>query len=46
MAKSSSVQSHVVKMIEWIERLAVLRAELLVEMSTDLILHSLPDSFS
>ena len=46
MVESSSVQSHVLKMIEWIERLAVLGVELPVEMSTDLILQSLPDSFS
>ena len=46
MAESSSVQSHVLKMIEWIETLAVLGVELPVEMSTDLILHSLLDSFS
>ena len=46
MAESSSVQAHVLKMIEWIERLVVLRVELLVEMSTYLILQSLLDSFS
>ena len=46
MAESSYVQAHVLKMIEWIERLAVLEVELLVEMSTDLILQSLLDSFS
>ena len=34
MAESSSVQSHVLKMIEWIESLVVLGVELLVEMST------------
>ena len=38
MAESSSVKTHVLKMIEWIERLAVLGVELLVEMSTYLIL--------
>ena len=43
MAESSSVQAHVLQMIKWIERLAVLGVELLVEMSTDLILS---DSFS
>ena len=46
MAKSSSAQAHVLKMIEWIERLAVLGVELPVEMSMDLILQSLPDYFS
>ena len=46
MAELSSVQSHVLEMIEWIERLVVLGVELPVEMSTDLILQSLPDSFS
>ena len=46
MAESSSVQAHVLKMIEWIERLAVLGVELPVEMSTDLILQSLTESFS
>ena len=46
MAESSSVQAHVLKMIEWIERLAVLGVELPVDMSTDLILQSLPESFS
>ena len=38
MAESSFVQAHVLKMIEWIERLAVLGVELPVEMSTYLIL--------
>ena len=38
MAESSSVQAHVLKMIEWIERLSVLGVELHVEMSTNLIL--------
>ena len=46
MAESSSVQAHVLKTIEWIERLAVLRLEVPAEKSTDLILQSLPDSFS
>ena len=46
MAESSSVQAHVLKMIEWIDRLAVLGVELPIEMSTDLILQYLPDSFS
>ena len=46
MAESSSVQAYVLKMIEWIERLVVLEVELLVEMSTNLILQSLLDSFS
>ena len=45
MDESSSVQAHVLKMIKWIERLAVLGVELPVEMSTDLI-QSLLDSFS
>ena len=38
MVESSSVQAHVLKMIEWIERLVVLEVDLHVEMSTDLIL--------
>ena len=46
MAESSSIQAHVLKMIEWIKRLVVLEVELLVEMSTDLIRQSLSDSFS
>ena len=46
MAESSFVQAHVLKMIEWIERLIVLVVELPIEMSTNLILQSLPDSFS
>ena len=46
MAESSFVQAHVLKIIEWIERLAVLGVELLVRMSMDLILQSLSDSFS
>ena len=46
MAESSSVQAHALKMIEWIESLAMLGVELPVEISTDLILQSLPDSFS
>ena len=46
MAESSSVQAHVLKMIEWIERVVVLGVELPVEMSMNLILQSLSDSFS
>ena len=46
MAESSSIEAHVLKMIEWIERLIVLGVELPVEMSIGLILQSLPDSFS
>ena len=46
MAESSSVQAHVLKMIEWIKRLVVLGVELPVEMSTNRILQSLPESFS
>ena len=46
MDESSSVQAHVLKMIEWIKRLAVLGVELPVEMSTDLILQSLELLFS
>ena len=46
MAESSFVQAHVLKIIEWIERLAVLGVELPVRMSMDLILQSLSDSFS
>ena len=46
MAESSYVQAHVLKMIEWIKRLTMLGVELPIEMSMDLILQSLPDSFS
>ena len=46
MAESSFVQAHVLKMIEWIERLAALRVELPIEMSMNLILQSHPNSFS
>ena len=46
MAESSFVQAHVLKITEWIERLAVLGVELRVEMNTNLILQSLEDSFS
>ena len=45
MAESSSIQTHVLKMIEWIERLVVLGVDLLVEMRTNLILQSLPYPF-
>ena len=45
MAESSLVQAHVLKMIEWIERLAMLKVELHLDMSKDLILQSLLDSF-
>ena len=43
MAESSSVQAHVLKMIEWIERLIVRGVELPIEMSIDVILQSLLD---
>ena len=43
MAESSSVQAHVLKMIEWIERLIMRGVELLIEMSIDVILQSLLD---
>ena len=46
MAESSLVQTHILKMIEWIKRLVVFGVELSVEMSIDLILQSLLDSFS
>ena len=46
MAKLSLLKAHVLKMIEWIERLAVLGVELSIEMSTYLILYSLLDYFS
>ena len=41
MAESSSVHAHVLNMIEWIKRLAMLGVELPVEMSTNLILQYL-----
>ena len=46
MVESSFVQAHVLKMIEWIERLAMLAVERSVEMSTNLLLQSLLDFFS
>ena len=46
IAKSSLVYARVLKMIEWIEKLVVLGVELPIEMSTNLILQSLLDSFS
>ncbi|GAV61331.1 UBN2_2 domain-containing protein, partial [Cephalotus follicularis] len=46
MAEGSSVNDHVLKMINAIERLAALRIIQDAELSTDMILHSLPPSFS
>ena len=46
MAEGSSVQTHVLKMIEWIERLDALGFSLNKELSVDIILQSLPESFS
>ena len=46
MSEGSSVQAHVLKMIEWIRGLDKLGFELNDELATDLILQSLPDSFS
>ena len=46
MAELSLVQSHVLKMIEWIEKLRVLKVELLIEMSINFILQSLLESIS
>src|SRR5262249_32438872 len=46
MSEGSSVQAHVLKMIEWIRRLDKLGFELSDELSIDLILQSLPDSFN
>src|SRR5262249_20271769 len=46
MSEGSSVQAHVLKMIEWIRRLDKLGFELSDELATDLILQSLPDSFA
>src|SRR5262249_46830210 len=46
MSEGSSVQAHVLKMIEWIRRLDRLGFELSDELGTDLILQSLPDSFA
>ena len=46
MSEDASVQTHVLKMIEWIERLVVLGFKMDKDLSIDLILQSLPDSFS
>ena len=46
MIESSLVQAVVLKMIKWIKKLVVLRRELPIEVSTDLILQSLLDYFS
>ena len=46
MSEGASVQTHVLKMIEWIERLVVLGFKMDKDLSIDLILQSLPDSFS
>ena len=46
MDGSSLVHAHVLNMIEWIERLAVLGVELLFEMSTGLIPQSHMNYFS
>ena len=40
------MKAHVLKMMECIERLAVLKVELAIKMSTNLFLQSLLDSFS
>jgi hypothetical protein len=46
MASGTAVESHVLKMIGYIERLGKLGHKLERELSIDLILQSLPDSFS
>ena len=46
MAEGSSVQNHVLKMIEWIERLDALGFSLNKELSIDIILQSLPELYS
>ena len=46
MSEGASVQTHVLRMIEWIERLAVLGFKMDKDLSIDLILQSLPDSYS
>ena len=46
MTELSSIQAHVLKMIEWIEWSVVLGVEPSIEMSINLNLQSLGDSFS
>ena len=46
MHEGTSVQTHVLKMIEWIERLTELGFAMNKELSVDLIHQSLPSSFS
>ena len=46
MTELSSVEAHVLKMIEWIEWSVVLGVEPPIEMSINLNLQSLADSFS
>ena len=46
MAEGDSVSAHVLKMKGYIDHLARLGYPLSLELSTDLILHSLPSSFS
>ncbi|KAJ8477860.1 hypothetical protein OPV22_021587 [Ensete ventricosum] len=46
MTEGTSVENHVIKMIEWIEKLTGLGIVLEDNLCVDLILQSLPDSFS
>ncbi|KAJ8478076.1 hypothetical protein OPV22_021803 [Ensete ventricosum] len=46
MTEGTSVENHVLKMIEWIEKLTGLGIVLEDNLCVDLILQSLPDSFS
>ena len=46
MTKGKQVQNHVLKMIEWIEKLTGLGMVLEDNLCVDIVLQSLPDSFS
>ena len=46
MAKGTSIQDHILKMMDSLNKLDVLGAEIAVESHIDIILESLPDSFN
>ena len=46
MTEKSLVQAHTLKMIEWIKKLATLRFMMDHDLCVDLILQSLPKSYS
>ena len=46
MTEGTPVQNHVLKMIEWIEKLTGLGMVLEDNLCVDIVLQSLPDSFS